>query len=164
MSVAYVYAPYTAWALVYGGHNDCSGGQKLMDLSRDNTQGLPLDVYVNYPSVKSVKFERLDNCCNICGQDIQNAVKVKLYGAINKQCYFGAILYGHLNNPIAAGWKNLGSSWAGRVGYVVNAPGNCTCYTGEHVHLEVWGGQRLVSNYAYVYKGSTPIYKWTFGC
>lgn len=164
MSTAYVYAPYTAWALIWAGHSACSGGQQLTDIARDNTQGSALDVYVNYPTVKSVEFERVDSCCGACGNNIRHAVKVHLYALINKQCYIGTILYGHLSNPIGNSWKNLGSSWAGRVGYVVDAPGTCTCYTGDHVHVEVWGGQRLVGHNTYIYKGSTAIYKWIFGC
>lgn len=75
MAYVYVYAPYTAFALVYSPHSACSGGQQPTDVSKDNSQGSSLDAYVNYPTVKSVEFVRVDNCC-ACNANTQHAVKV----------------------------------------------------------------------------------------
>ncbi len=163
MAYAYVYSPTTAWAFHHGNNDpSCSGGGNMMDLSRDATAGHNINVYVNYPTIKSVEFQRVDSCCP-CTQNTRNAVKVHLYGQINKGCYIGTILYGHMTNPISSYWTNLSGSYAGKVGNVLGTD-ICSCYTGIHVHLEVWGGTRLPYSGQYCNQGSTAIYRWNTAC
>lgn len=172
MGTAYVYAPYSAWAKIWSGHQACSGGSLLADISKSGSAGTSIKLYVNYPTVKSVQVTRVDSCCTCANNpNTRNAVKVDLYRENNKTCYIGTILYGHLDAPVSSYWKNLTSGSVGSLGKIIATPANCnTCYSGEHVHLEVWGPAqgtvtRLVVNNQAVTGGTTPIYKWDFsGC
>jgi len=169
MGTAYVYAPYSAYAKIWAGHVACSGGSLLTDISKYGSAGTSIKLYVNYPTVKSIQFIRVDNCCS-CNDNTRHAGIVELYREANKTCYIGSILYGHLANPAASYWQNLTGGYVGVLGSIVSTPGSCSCYTGEHVHLEVWGPAqgtvtRLVTNNQSVSQGTTPIYKWDFtGC
>lgn len=168
MGVAYLYSPITAWAYNHGPTDRyCSIQNQMVDLSREAAAGHNIDVYVNYPSVKSVEFIRVDTCCP-CTSNTKNAVKVNLYSSYGKVGYIGAVLYGHMTNPLGSQWKNLGGNWAGSVGKVLGFD-YCYCFgdpssnTGAHVHLETWGGTRLTpSTIPYVYAGSTAIYRWYY--
>lgn len=167
MSIAYVYAPITAWTYHHGSSGGCSNGVEMMDISRDAAVGNWINLYVSYPTIKSVEFQRPDNCCP-CTQNTKNAVKVLLYGEYNKNCYLGAILYGHMTNPISPGWTNLNGNFGGQIGKVLGTD-YCWCYgnpstgTGAHVHTEVWLGTRTTYSGQYVYQGSTVIYQWAAG-
>lgn len=163
MPTAYVYAPYSSYAKVWSGHSPCNGGYQSLDCALYNSGWSSLKLFVT-SNVKSVRFTRTNNCAPGCSSNLRNAVKVDLYNGYNATgCYFGWVLYGHLAWPIANGVWNLSSgnySWGVQVGYVVPNPGNCSYYTGEHVHMEAVGGTRLPSNNNWLNQGTTAIYRF----
>lgn len=165
MSVtAYVYAPLTSTAIVPGSHNYCNGGSQGLDCLKSGSQGSAVRLYVS-TNIKSVRFTRTNNCAPVCSQDHKNAVMVELFGDYNASgCYFGWVLYGHLQNPITNQVWNV--SVTKTVGYVVNyVQGQCSYYNDDdHVHMEASLGNRLVSAYNPLTQGTTAIYSFIAAC
>lgn len=164
MSAAYVYAPLTSTAYTPSGHSDCNGGSQELDCLKSGSQGSAVRLYVS-SNIKSVRFVRTDNCAPGCSQNHQNAVKAELYGDYNASgCYFGWVLFGHLQNPISNQVWNVSGSKI--VGYVVDYVfGQCGYYgDDDHVHMEASLGMRLVSGGNSLTQGTTAIYSFIPAC
>ena len=168
MTTVYVYAPITSVAYLPheggGGHCDPSGSQGL-DCLKAGSQGMAVRFYAS-SNVKSVRFTQVNNCAPGCTQNYKNAVKAELYGEYNASgCYFGWVLYGHLQSPISNQVWN--GNWSKTVGYVVDyVSGDCSYYNdNDHVHMEANLGIKLITNwYASLTQGTTAVYKFLAAC
>lgn len=166
MTTVYVYAPLTSTA--YLTHNNgtgyCNGGSQGFDCVKAGSQGMAVRFYAS-SNVKSVRFTQTNNCAPGCTQNHQNAVKVELYGNYNASgCYFGWVLYGHLQSPISNQVWN--GNWGKTVGYVVDyVAGQCSYYNDDdHVHMEASNGYRLVNWWDSLTQGTTAIYSFLAAC
>lgn len=181
MATAYVYAPIGG--IITGrenycgfpcDNNPCTGDHGTHSTCKSGWLS-PVDIagtgsiylYVNYPTVKSVKtFIEFECCCNV-QNDYGRIIKVLLYGKQNSECYIGMVVFGHINSPAVSNNQlyNLTSNQL-RLGQTVGGSHNCngiTCYSGTHVHMERWGGQTIAPCCcASAVKGGTPIYQWNF--
>lgn len=147
-------------------HATCKGYSSPVDIAGTGT----IRLYVNYPTVKSiVTLIGLECCCDACPDQYERTITVKLYGQPDGVYYIGAVMYGHVSNPLVthnttynltSSSKDLGSVPAG-------ACNDCAfdCYTGPHCHMERSGGSTSAPCCCLnATQGSTTIYEWSFTC
>lgn len=162
---AYVFAPITGRVSQGPGcnanHATCGAGYSPIDIGGTGD----IYLYVNYPTVKSIRIIVGSLCCNAgTGADYRRTVKVELYGQLNASCYFGSVLYGHIRDlAVQDGVYNL-TSYSLRIGRVIEqglGPG--TCYTAAHVHMQHGGGATVYASCLQnVTAGTTTIYSWGY--
>lgn len=177
MSWAYVYAPFTGGVSQRnnGTHWPCTDGYTPPSPLSPIDIGAPaariIDLFVNYPTVKSVYIYSTTNgsfeCCDTSNvnNNLRRAIRVNLYSGWNRTGYIGWALFGHVDItyqyiPID-GNGNLSQKWVGRLGQVPNGYDQ-TCYAGTHTHMECNSSGSYYDNSWWVTAGSTPIYKWWF--
>lgn len=147
-------------------HAECQGWSSPIDVGGD---GPNIFLYVNYPTVRSVRtYVEYECCCNELN-DHGRTITVELYAEPNLECYIGAVMFGHIADPAVGNGQtyNLTSSSL-KLGEVVQddyeeCGGGIVCYDGEHVHMEMSGGQEVAPCCCTsVSAGSDSIYKWDF--
>ncbi len=149
----------------HGTHATCKGWSSPVDI--DAYDGEEIKLYVNYPTVKSIKTLVEYECCCNDQNKYGRAIIVELYALRDAQCYIGSVLYGHIDNPQVTHNTvyNLSSS-SKRLGYApagAHSCGGSTCYSGSHSHMERLGGQTVAPCCCTdTVKGSTPIYKFIY--
>ena len=149
----------------HGTHGTCKGWSSPVDI--DAYDGEELKLYVNYPTVKSIKTLVQYECCCDAQNKYGRAIIVELYAKQNAVCYIGSVLYGHVDNPQVTNNAvyNLSSS-SKTLGYAPGGTYSCggsTCYSGSHSHMERHGGATVAPCCCTdTVKGSTSIYKFIF--
>ncbi len=180
MATAWVYSPaggIITGRTYYCGCGICDGTGTLHGICKpgwtapidvDSNDNEEIYLYVNYPTVKSIRTLREYECCCNNANNFGRVIIVELYSETNGVgCFIGGVLYGHIANPavshntiynLSSSSKKLGTSPAGSW-----SCGGSSCYSGSHVHMERSGGTTVAPCCCVdTTKGSTKIYEYIF--
>lgn len=112
-------------------------------------------------NIKSIKIVHIGNVCATDPSPWTDGVKVHLYAQPNQVCWFGEVLYGHLQNRAPNGRKvnRPSSGWAEYLGELPRDCA-CSCSRGIHVHMECRGGVRTSKSCHDQVYTSSWLYRW----
>jgi len=167
MPYVYVYAPVTGqnWGQTYycstgGLHTVVSvlGGCCPIDISGSAGNSL---YFYGSSLIQSIRTRRVSGVCRVDPAPWTDGVVVDFFGDLNAHCYIGSVGYGHVSNRISDGVYNTNIKKIG----TLPPDCNCGCSRGVHVHIQFTGGNpRSFSCYQWLYRGSTWICRWYWGC
>lgn len=185
MPYAYVYAPFSGWVTQRDSadhcpcydYGSCGSDMQPIDIGPSGTQPYYINLYLNYPTVKSIAIYTYTGnpyeCCDSrpVSNNLKRAIRVSLYSNWNRSGYVGWVLFGHVNlsgqylpNVDANG--NISQKWVGRLGKVVTNetdPSEPSCYDGSHIHMECISPGVYYDSSSSMSQGSSRVYKFWLG-